>query len=89
MTKPKKDEASPKLPEQFFYDVRMLDGTRHQVTADSQRQDRFRYISSGRTGELGDEDAWLIFSNRGVEVFRYRVSLLAGWSRNAKPGVTA
>ena len=86
--KSKKQPPDPKLPEQFFYDVRMLDGARHQVTADSQRQDRFTYTSP-RTGEPGGEDAWLIFFNRGAEVFRHRVSLLAGWTRVAKPGVTA
>jgi hypothetical protein len=88
VTKPKKPESCPKSPEQFFYRVEKMSGDFHRVTADNYHTDRI-YIRQDRGGVAEVEDAWLIFYNRGDEVARYRVSLLAGWSREAKPGVTA
>jgi hypothetical protein len=75
-------KSQPSLPEQFFYDVHFLKGGHTQVTAD-------RHTCHGLSTLSAEQDAWLIFYNRDDEVFRYRVSGLAGWNRLAKPGVTA
>lgn len=76
MTKRKEPAA---LPEQFFYDVHFIKGGYTHVTSDHHQMEPDRE----------DGARWLVFYNRNVEVFRYRVSGLAGWGRLAKPGVTA
>ena len=75
-------KQAPPPAEQFFYDVRFTDGGRCQVTADD-------VTHVGLEALDVTHDAWLVFRNRGDEVFRHRISRLAGWSRMAKPGVPA
>ena len=66
-------KQSEKTKEPFFYRVSLSGGGEVRITATEWE----RY------------DGWLIFNNGATECFRYRLDLVVGWWREAKPRVMA